>query len=196
MKVGIMGGTFDPIHTGHLIAAESARDAAGLDEIWFIPTHIPPHKGEHGILANPQQRLEMVTRVVEKCPYFKAVDIEIARGGISYTIDTAMTLVEQYEGVEFYYIIGADMIQYLPKWHRFEELLSAISFIGLERAGFHIEWDTLPAQVCDKVRMVPMPAVDISSTDIRNRRKNGKSIRYLVPDEALSYMEEQELYES
>lgn len=196
MKVGIMGGTFDPIHTGHLIAAESARDAVGLDEIWFIPTNIPPHKGEQGIEANPLQRLEMVTRVVRQCPYFKAIDIEVVRGGISYTIDTALILTEQYKDVEFYYIIGADMIQYLPNWHRFEDLMSAVFFIGLERAGFEIDWDTLPQQVRDNVYMVPMLSIDISSTDIRKRRQAGKSVRYLVPDEALTYIEEQGLYES
>jgi nicotinate-nucleotide adenylyltransferase len=195
MKVGIMGGTFDPIHLGHLIAAESAREGLQLDEVWFIPSHIPPHKGL-GPKANAEQRWEMVSQSLENCPHFRPIDLEMKRGGTSYTIDTAAELNRLYPQHDFYYIIGADMVQYLPQWYRVDELLNWVSFIGLERAGFDLQWEELPKAIQDKVTMIPMPMIEISSTDIRERLAGGKSIRYLVPENILHYIEVNRLYES
>lgn len=195
MRVGIMGGTFDPLHCGHLIAAESARVHALLDEVWFIPARIPPHK-EHPPLANDEQRWEMLCLGIQGNEYFKANDIELRQSGVSYTLHTAKLLEEQYPAHEFYYIIGADMVQYLPHWHRIDELLDLITFIGLERAGTSLQWGALSGKMRSKVKMVPMPSIEISSTMIRNRCAEQLSIRYLVPEDVHNYIKEYKLYES
>jgi nicotinate-nucleotide adenylyltransferase len=195
MKIGIMGGTFDPIHLGHLIAAESAREAAGLDEVWFIPTFIPPHKSTPP-KASAEMRLAMVQLAIADHPSFKAVDYEIVRGGASYTVDTVQMLKEKHPGISFYYLIGADMVMYLPKWMRIEEIIQGVSFIGLQRPGFEVELDQLPKHLADKVQIAVMPQIDISSTSIRERISLGQSIRYRVCEQVRVYMEANRLYES
>lgn len=195
MKVGIMGGTFDPIHLGHLIAAERAREGMQLDEIWFIPVHTPPHK-DQAPGAGVGQRWDMVCEAVKHCPHFRPVDIELKREGPSYTIETAIELGKKYPNIDFYYIIGADMVQYLPKWHKIDQLLQCVSFIGLKRAGYNIEWDQLSETIRSKVSMVTMPLIDISSTEIRERRSQNQTIRFLVPEKVYYYIEENRLYES
>jgi nicotinate-nucleotide adenylyltransferase len=195
MKVGIMGGTFDPIHLGHLLAAECAREGAGLHEVWFLPACVPPHK-ELAPVADPGQRWEMVRLAVKGNPFFRPEKIELDRGGTSYSIDTVGELMKRHPGVEFSYIIGADMVQYLPHWHRIDELAGMIRFIGLMRPGTGIRWEELAPSLRERVVMVPMPQLDISSTAIRNYRKQGRSVRYLVPEEVRTYMEGEKLYES
>lgn len=195
MKVGIMGGTFDPIHNGHLLAAERAREEAGLDEVWFMPANTPPHK-PNAPKASADHRLEMVKAAISGNPHFRAEDHEIRRGGTSYTVDTMKELRERYPGHTFSYIIGADMVQYLPNWVRIEELAQMISFIGLARPGFSSDKSALPAFIRDRVVPVPMPQVDLSSTAIRQLAQTGKSVRYMVPDAVLAYMKEARLYES
>ncbi|WP_248926794.1 nicotinate-nucleotide adenylyltransferase [Paenibacillus hamazuiensis] len=195
MKVGIMGGTFDPIHIGHLIAAECAREGSGLDEVWFMPSHIPPHK-ENAPKASPEQRLEMVRRAVAGHPYFRPTDVELAIGGVSYSVDTVTRLQELHPQHRFFYIIGADMVQYLPKWYRIGDIVSSIGFIGLERPGTELRLELLPANIREAVTLVPMSVVDISSTLIRSRKAEGRSVRYFVPDPVNDYIEEKRLYES
>jgi nicotinate-nucleotide adenylyltransferase len=193
MLVGIMGGTFDPIHTGHLIAGERARLGAGLDEVWFMPTNVPPHKNE-APKASAQQRWEMVCRATDSNPFFRAVDIEIEKGGISYTINTLELLQSRYPDNQFAYIIGADMVQYLPYWHRIEDIAARISFIGLKRPGYQLSLDKLPPHIAGRISIVEMPLIEISSTLIRRDRGRGDSIRYLVPETVYEYMEVNRLY--
>jgi nicotinate-nucleotide adenylyltransferase len=195
MKIGIMGGTFDPIHLGHLIAAESAREAAGLNEVWFMPTHIPPHKPNLP-KASAEQRLEMVRLAIAHQVNFRVVDYELIRGGISYTADTVRILHELHPTLTFYYIIGADMVMYLPKWMQIEEIVKHASFIGLQRAGFQVALDQLPVNLAYKVQLAPMPLIEISSTVIRERQRLQQSVRYLVPENVRMYMEANRLYES
>jgi nicotinate-nucleotide adenylyltransferase len=195
MKIGIMGGTFDPIHIGHLIAAENAREAVGLDEVWFMPTHISPHK-PNAPKASPEQRLEMVHLAVADQSFFRAVDYELARGGTSFTADTVNTLCELHPNVSFYYIIGADMVMYLPQWVRIEEIARQISFIGLKRPGYRLRIDELPEWLRPKVQLVAMPLIDISSTEIRKRKQENQTVRYLVNEFVRNYMEANRLYES
>jgi nicotinate-nucleotide adenylyltransferase len=195
IQVGLMGGTFDPIHVGHLIAAETAREACGLDEIWFIPSAVPPLKD--GLpQASAEQRLEMVQSAIDSQPHCRAMDIELARGGVSYTIDTVTELQAQNPGRTFSYIIGADRINDLTAWHRIEELASLVSFIGLERPGHDIAPAQLPPCIRERLRIARMPQLDISSTDIRKRRAEGRSIRYLVSDEVYHYIVRNDLYGS
>lgn len=194
MRVGIMGGTFDPVHTGHLLAAESARVAAGFDEIWFMPSYVPPHKtGAPG--ASAEERLEMVRLAISGHPDFRASDLELRKGGTSYTYDTVELLAELHPQHKFSYIIGADMVMYLPKWYRINDIVRRISFVGLHRPGVELRLEELPEKLRSSVRLVTMPLVDISSTDIRRRRSQGLSIRYLVPDDVRIYIEGNGLYE-
>ena len=195
IQVGIMGGTFDPIHIGHMVAAETAREAAGLDEVWFIPSAVPPLKNREPS-ASGEQRLEMVYRAVDFQPYFRAMDIELERGGVSYSIDTVKELQELYPGRAFTYIVGADRLYDLNGWHRVEQLAELVSFIGLERPGHSVDPASLPSFISDKLRIVRMPQIDISSTDIRGRRTAGRSIRFLVPDKVYSFIIRNHLYEA
>ncbi|NRF95070.1 nicotinate-nucleotide adenylyltransferase [Paenibacillus frigoriresistens] len=195
MLVGIMGGTFDPIHSGHLIAAERARVEADLAEVWLMPANVPPHK-PNAPKATPDQRWEMVCLAAEGNPFFRPVDIEISKGGVSYSIDTIELLCKEYPGTEFAYIIGADMVQYLPQWHRIDDIVRHIRFIGLARPGYELDMSHMPINIRNRVTIVPMPLVEISSTAIRKERQRNGSVRYLVPDSVNSYMEVNRLYES
>ncbi|MFI2857386.1 nicotinate-nucleotide adenylyltransferase [Paenibacillus sp. JSM ZJ436] len=192
MKAGIMGGTFDPIHMGHLMAAESAREAYGLDEVWFMPSHTPPHKVLAGVTA--EMRYEMTCLAISSHPDFKALDLEIRREGVSYTIDTISALKQQQPDSELYFIIGADMVNYLPKWHRIEELSGLLSFIGVNRPGSRLELDLLPEFLSQRVHLCDMPMMDISSTVIRERMAAGKSIRYMVPEPVYDYITRSGIY--
>lgn len=179
--IGIMGGTFDPVHIGHLIAAETALDKCGLDEVWFIPSYAPPLKdNEPG--ADSRNRYRMVEEAVRTNPSFRVLDIELERGGTSYSYDTALELTSQYPDTRFSYIIGSDRINDLPRWHRIEELAELVSFIGLERPETPAGPDGLPDYLRKKLTLAAMPPIGISSTDIRDRLKAGQSIRYLVPE--------------
>ncbi|MBD0379049.1 nicotinate-nucleotide adenylyltransferase [Paenibacillus sedimenti] len=195
MLVGIMGGTFDPIHTGHLIAAERARVEAGLDEVWLMPANVPPHK-PNAPKATARQRFDMVCLAAEGNAFFRPLDIEIGKGGVSYSIDTIELLSSQHPDTDFAYIIGADMVQYLPQWHRIDDIVRHIRFIGLARPGYELDMDTIPIHIRSRVTIVPMPLVEISSTAIREERLKGKSVRYLVTDAVHNYMEVNHLYES
>ncbi|WP_042159438.1 nicotinate-nucleotide adenylyltransferase [Paenibacillus gorillae] len=194
-KIGIMGGTFDPIHIGHLIAAETALDRCGLGEIWFIPSFKPPLKDRQpGV--DSDIRYQMVADAIQDNSAFRVVDLELRRGGMSYSVDTALELSRLHPEHAFSYIIGSDRINDLPQWHRVEELVSLVSFIGLEREGTPAEPDSLPAYIRSKLSIIAMPAIGISSTDIRNRVRLGQSIRYRVPESVRQCIEGRALYES
>lgn len=193
MKIGIMGGSFDPIHNGHLLCAEHAAEAAELDEVWFIPSHQAPHKDSIPGAAN-EDRLQMVKLAISDNPRFQLLDWEIRQGGVSYSLITAKMLVESYPDYEFSWLIGADMVQYLPHWHRIEDLCELIGFIGFERPGTAIDLKVLAPTIREKVKLVTIPEIEISSTDIRRRLLDGRSIRYLVPDTVRKYIEERRLY--
>ncbi|WP_025693177.1 nicotinate-nucleotide adenylyltransferase [Paenibacillus zanthoxyli] len=192
MKVGIMGGTFDPIHIGHMLVAETARDAFGLEQVWFMPSHIPPHK--HAAGASGEARLALVSEAIKNNGSFRILDWEIVRGGVSYTIETVRQLQERYPTEDFYFIIGADMVQYLPKWKDIDELVRRLTFVGVGRPGNSLNLGTLPVNIAEKVLLADMPMVDISSTMIRERAASGKSIRYMVPEAVYDYVQRSELY--
>lgn len=192
-SIGILGGTFDPIHLGHLIMAETAREAMGLDEVWFVPAFRAPHKPQPPV-ASADQRLEMVRLATRKHPRFRVEDIELRHGGTSFTVDTMRRLVRRHPAVEFHFIVGADMAETLHTWHRAEELLELVRFIALRRPGSDCDPDRWPEMVRRRVNVVDAPLIGISSSDIRRRAAEGKSVRYLVPDDIYDYIKENRIY--
>lgn len=191
MKIGILGGTFDPIHIIHMMIAEQVRDAFQLDQIWFMPAHVPPHK-EGRKVTDAVHRLHMVKLAAGGIPYFKVSSFELDRPGPSYTVDTMEALKEQFPDADFHFIIGGDMVDYLPHWHRIEDLVKLIQFIGVHRPGY--KPDHIFAR--EYVQNMEFPQTDISSTMIRERIKRGHSIRFMVTEEVREYIEENRLYES
>ncbi|MCM3746476.1 nicotinate-nucleotide adenylyltransferase [Paenibacillus pasadenensis] len=198
-KIGLMGGTFDPIHIGHLVAAERSMEACGLEEVWFIPNAGPPLK-DRAPGAPASDRLRMTELAAGEHPGFRVLDTELRRGGISYTYDTVQELRSLEPEAEFHLIIGTDRVRDLPLWHRIGELAAQIRFIGVDRpdeAGRPAEpgsMPDLPEELRERVIRVPMPQLDISSTAIRTRLATGLSVRYLVPDAVRDYLTEKELY--
>lgn len=187
-KIGILGGTFDPPHFGHLLIAEQIRDCCHLDEIWFLPTKIPPHKPSSNGCSD-EDRIEMIYLAIKDNPSFHVSLLEFERQGPSYTIDTVKEIKEKYPADHFYFIIGGDMIEFLPKWRSIEELLELISFIGVRRPGHSITSPYL-----HKIRLEDVAQLDISSSKIRERISDSKSIKYLLPEAVLNYIEERDLY--
>lgn len=195
-KIGILGGTFDPVHIGHLVAADQALFFAGLDEIWFMPAPNPPHKMDSKI-TDINHRLEMVKKVVEIDPKYKLCTIELERLGPSYTVNTMKELIKKYPDYQFFFIIGGDMIKYLPKWYGIEELLTIVNFIGLDRPGYEYQaTSSRDKNILAQVKLIPMPQLDISSSQIREWVKAGRTIRYIVPINIARYIKENRLYES
>ena len=189
-KIGILGGTFDPVHQVHLMVGEIARDHLQLDEIWFLPAYIPPHK-QNKAISEPYHRMNMLQTAIGGNPNFKISSIELERGiegKPSYTYETMMELKNAYPLYDFYFIIGGDMVEYLPKWYKIDKLTSMIHFVALARPGYSL---TTPYPVI----VVDMPQLDISSSKIRERVANGQTIRYLVPEGVRLYIKEYHLYE-
>lgn len=187
-KIGILGGTFNPPHIGHLIIANEVLSSLSLDSIWFMPNQEPPHKKKEGGVSN-EQRVEMLKLATEGHAAFRVETIELERSGPSYTYDTMKILTEMHSDKEFYFIIGADMIEYLPKWHKVYELQKLIKFVGVNRPTYssHTDYDIL---------YVETPLIDLSSSLVRKRIKDGQTIRYLIPESVRVYIEENQLYGS
>ena len=196
-RIGILGGTFDPIHMGHLITAEIVRVSAALDEIIFIPAARPPHKENKGE-APAEDRLLMVQCAVEGNPSFSVSDIELRREGPSYTVDTIAALSEQLGDAELFFITGADAMNDLYRWHDPVRLLHSCRLIVAARQGVELDESRLAEQFSpeqrSRIRIVPTPHLEISSTVIRARVRAGRSIRYLVPRAVELYIEERGLY--
>lgn len=198
MKIGIMGGTFDPIHMGHLIIGEAARESLSLDKVIFIPTGINPFKKNKNT-SSPTQRIDMLNLAIESNPYFTISTIEVEREGITYTIDTIRSLKDEYREDELYFIIGSDIVFQIEKWKEFQEVFNLCKFALFNRPGKDEE------EIDEKVKdlnlkynisfeRISSPLVDISSTDIRNRAKNKQSIKYLVPEKVEDYIIKHKLY--
>ncbi|AEB24792.1 MULTISPECIES: nicotinate-nucleotide adenylyltransferase [Bacillus] len=187
-KIGIFGGTFDPPHNGHLLMANEVLHQAELDEVWFMPNQIPPHK-QNEDFTDSRRRVEMLRLAISSNPGFKLELAEMEREGPSYTYDTVRLLKERHPNDKLFFIIGADMIEYLPKWYKLDELLKLIQFIGVRRPGYHIE-TPYPLLFAD------VPEFGVSSTMLRERLKAKKPTQYLMPDEVRQYIEENDLYES
>lgn len=197
-KIGICGGTFDPIHLGHLSLTEQVRCNFGLDKVLFIPSGNPPHKKMKEVTDAPQ-RYKMVELAIASNPYFEAVALEIERIGYTYTIDTLKLLQALYKNADFYYIIGADVVMDLVTWKNFEQVFKLTKFISLLRPGFkktdyEERINYLESQFGASIISFRAPLMDISSTNIRKLVKEEKSIKYLVQDSVMEYIYANGLY--
>ncbi|MFD2630895.1 nicotinate-nucleotide adenylyltransferase [Oceanobacillus kapialis] len=185
-KIGLLGGTFDPPHLGHLMIAEEVREKLGLEEVWFIPSYSPPHKEDLGTTA--VDRMNMVKCAIHNNAFFKVNTIEVDTPGKSYTLDTIKRLREDYPNYKFYFIIGADMVEYLPYWQGIDTLVELVQFVGVKRAGSSLNTDY-------PVVTVEIPGIDISSTELRDRVKENRQITYLTTEPVQAYIKENQLYE-
>ena len=193
-RLGLFGGTFDPIHYGHLICAEQLREALGLDLVMFIPSSSPPHKPDY-TAASASHRLEMVRLAVADCDHFLASDIEVRKGGVSYTVDTVRAIRNRYgKDVELWLLLGMDAYLDLPSWKEPDAIAAECSFGIACRPGYVNNID--PGQAVAGKRFVDITLVEISSTGIRERLSEGRSIRFLVPGSVQRYIERHKPYPS
>lgn len=201
MKRLLFGGTFDPIHTGHIHAANKAGRLLGAERVTLIPTGSPPHK-DNRTHATAQQRLEMVRLAIADEPLLEVNDLEISRPGTSYTIDTVEALLAgPYAGDSLVLLLGQDALQILPVWHRIAELAQLVVFAYFPRPGAaEPDWERLtqalgPAATTTlRSLRLPIETLDVSSSDLRQRRVEGRSVRCRVPDPVADFIEENGLY--
>lgn len=191
-KIGLFGGTFDPVHYGHLILAEHIREQGGLDEILFIPAHIHPLK-DNSEISQASHRLQMLQLAISGNPYFSISEIEITQNTTSYTIDTIRQLSAQYpDRTDLVFLLGSDNIAQFHLWHQPQELLSLCRFLVFGRSGSSDAIADSPYK--DQFEFVAAPLIEISSTEIRQRCQRQLSIRYLVPERVATYIQRNHLY--
>jgi len=202
-RIGILGGTFNPIHLGHLILADEVCKNHHLSKILFMPTYIPPHKYVND-LASPHHRFQMIKAAISGISWFEVSDLEIIREGKSYTIDTIQEILNHYgEDSEIYLIMGADSLNELELWKNIKELSQLCHFVIVNRPGFKTEASARLAEIIggdnildiERLRIDISP-VDISSTNIRKRVNDGVQIKGLVPECVEAYIKEHNLYSS
>ncbi len=211
MKIGVFGGTFNPIHYGHLRAAEETREILGLDKVFFIPSGNPPLKSED--LADALKRYKMVRLAVVRNRFFDVLDIECVKSEKSFTVETLEVLLRQYHDAELYFMLGIDAFLDIPNWWRPEQLVSMVNFAVVSRPGREFdemlsspfaktkdlaesggESLTLELLTGRKAELVKITPLDISSSDIRRRIRAGRSIKYLLPEEVESFIISNKLY--
>jgi nicotinate-nucleotide adenylyltransferase len=194
MRRLVFGGSFNPIHHGHLLCAKGVAEKLGYDRVTLIPSALPPHKPASATLAASADRVAMTRLAVAGDPLFEVDSLEIERPGPSYTLDTARDLTARGQG-PVNWLIGADMLLYLPKWHRPGQLLQEVNFIIVARQGWALDWEKLPPEYQHlRSNVVDVPLIAISATEIRNRVAAGLSIRYYTPDAVCNYIAEKGLY--
>ncbi len=199
MKIGIMGGTFDPIHIGHLLLGEFAYENFHLDEIWFLPNGNPPHKTTDESGVSLDDRIEMVKLATDDVPYFRLNLYEASSKKHSYTYSTMRALREMYPEHEFFFILGADSLFSIEQWKNFRKIFPSCTILAAMRDDKDTE--SMQAQIRylnekygADIRLLQAPLVEISSTTIRRRAENGLSIRYMVPDVVSEYIQSNALY--
>ena len=200
-RIGIIGGSFDPVHTGHLIIAQDAIDCLKLSEVVFIPAAIPPHK-QHLQQVAPEHRLNMLKLAVDTDVRFSVSDIEIQRGGVSYTIDTVRCLREKYSDAELFLVAGSDTLVDLHNWYEIDDLLGMCEVASFLRPG-----DDVLEEIAGKIKLADgyvarlmsnlfdAHRIEISSTEVRLRLAEGRSVSYLVPSSVEKYIYEHGLYQ-
>lgn len=197
-RIGVLGGTFDPIHYGHLAAAEEAREVLGLAKVVFVPSGQPPHKRPDEMAAS-EHRWKMTVLATQDNPAFTVSRVELDRQGVSYTVDTLGILQTQMPGSELFFITGADMFLDLPTWKDPERILRSYHFVAVTRPGWSLErldgrLDPLVEHYRSQVHILQVPGVAVSSTEIRERLRAGRSVRYLVADPVIAHIQHEGLY--
>ncbi|MBN2453374.1 MAG: nicotinate-nucleotide adenylyltransferase [Candidatus Omnitrophica bacterium] len=188
MKIGLLGGTFNPIHMGHLILAEEALSKLRLDKVIFIPTYLPPHKAVESTIK-PHDRLKMVELAIADNSSFEVSDFEIGSKKTSYSIDTLKAFRDKYgSDTQLYFITGSDLLKDLFSWKSVNDIFKISKFIVANRPGYPV------TEVPREVETVVITPIEVSSDDIRRRLKAGRSIRYLVPEKVRCYIMEKNLY--
>lgn len=196
--LGIIGGTFNPVHNGHLLAAEYARCELELEKVIFIPAARPPHKEGMEILDG-ETRLKMIELAIEGNPDFAVSRLELTRPGPSYTVDTLNHYRAYYPGKSIYFIMGADSLLLFNTWKDVDILAEKGRFVVVARPGYRFDWEkeplaSLPGVLREHLLFLEIPGIDVSSSEIRKRVREGKSIRYMLPDQVENYIRERGLY--
>lgn len=185
-QVGILGGNFNPVHNAHLVVADQVRQQLGLDKVLLMPEYLPPHVDAKGTIAE-HHRLKMLELAIEGIEGLEIETIELERKGISYTYDTMILLNERDPDTDYYFIIGADMVDYLPKWHRIDELVEIVQFVGVQRPRYK-------AGTSYPVIWVDVPLMDISSSMVRDFLAKGRTPNFMLPKPVLDYIKKEGLY--
>ena len=189
-RIGVMGGTFDPIHHGHLVAASEVQSWFDLDEVLFVPTGQPWQKSDRDV-SPPEDRYLMTVIATAANPRFRVSRVDIDREGLTYTVDTLRDLKAQRADADLFFITGADALEQILTWKDADELFTMAHFVGVTRPGHTLTVDGLPKE---HVSVLEIPALAISSTDVRARARAGKPVWYLVPDGVVQYIAKHGLY--
>lgn len=197
-RVGIMGGTFNPIHIGHLIIAEAAYEAYNLDEVLFVPSGVSYMKDQSEIL-DAKKRVHMTGLAIEDNPHFALSTIEIDRDGNSYSYETLETLRKQNPDTEYFFLVGSDTLFALETWKHPEILLPSCTILVAVRNGVPMEKMQEHAKYLEEkfggsIKLLTTPNIEISATDIRNRLADGRNVKYFVPDSVLEFIHKYDLY--
>jgi len=199
MRVGVFGGTFDPIHIGHLVSAEEAWVELKLERVVFVPAGLPPHKLDH-VMSPVEHRLAMVELAIASNPHFAVSRVDIDRFGPCYTVDTIELLRDEWgPGVEIYFIMGSDSLLDILTWHNPRRLIRLCRFAVVSRPGYQVDFDeldTLLPGLASRIQMLNAPELAISSTDIQRRVREGLSIKYQVPEAVEDYIYQHKLYQN
>ena len=195
MNVGLYGGTFDPIHNGHLLLAEWTREVLNLDKIIFIPAFKPPHKREQ-FISDVQYRLQMLRLAIKNNPYFEISMLEIEKSNISYSIETILLFKKKYNltSQQLFFMIGADSLYDFPNWYHPDEICKNCTIVVYQRLGFN--FNEIKNQYVKKTTLIKTPIIQISSTKIRQHVSSGKSIKYMVPVQVEAFICKNSLYKS
>jgi len=196
--IGILGGTFDPVHYGHLVAAQYAAYGFNLDRVIFMPAAHPPHKNAADVLE-AKHRLAMLQLAIADNPVFEMSTLEIDRSGVSYTIDTIESMRRAYTDADLFFIMGMDSLYILDTWKDVQRLVTLCRFIVVTRPNYHLDRNDpalqgVPEEFWPQADFLEIPAVDISSSDLRSRVQQGKPIRYLLPPAVEKYIYDHSLY--
>lgn len=187
MKIGILGGSFNPPHLGHLILAEEVKEHLGLCKVIFVPCNIPPHK-RRIVLAPAFRRLEMLKLLLKDNPHFQVDSFEVERGGVSYTIQTIEYLRKKYKGSQLFLIIGSDLLNQFHTWRDYSRILKLVKVVvGSRGKKLPLKKGFIPVRI---------PCIEISSSDIRKRIREGRSTKYFLPDQLQEYIKKYKLYKN
>lgn len=198
MKLGILGGTFDPIHYGHLLLAETCREQLNLTEVRFIPAGVPPHKQQHQI-TDGHARADMLQLAVSGCPEYVVDRREIRRKGPSFTVETLAEYAAEFSDAELYFLMGADSLRDVPQWREPERICELATIVAVNRPGVPaptseqvLEW--VGPKLAPGIRVLSMPGTDLCATDLRARIKSGRNLRFRTPKAVEAYIVQHQIY--